>query len=76
MKDYLPELVPESSAAGQKFFDDFSPFVHEQNCLALVEAFEEGQRHIERNGNPKIIFLDTSLQVMSLLRKKREMQLQ
>ncbi|MBT8236722.1 MAG: DNA polymerase III subunit delta' [Bacteroidia bacterium] len=49
---------------------NFAPFIHEQNLLEIVEAFEEAHFHIERNGNSKIIWTDLSIQLTRLLHKK------
>ena len=48
----------------------FSPFVHENNILLLVEELEKAIYHIERNGNAKIIFTDLSIKLTRLLHKK------
>jgi len=50
--------------------NNFAPFIHEQNLLEIVEAFEEAHYHIERNGNSKIIWTDLSIQLTRLLHKK------
>ncbi|MEM9023535.1 MAG: DNA polymerase III subunit delta [Bacteroidota bacterium] len=52
------------------FIDKFARFVHGNNILPLQEAFNEAIAHIERNANPKVLFLDLSLKVILLLRKK------
>ncbi len=49
---------------------NFAPFIHEQNLLEIVEAFEEAHYHIERNGNSKIIWTDLSIQLTRLLHQK------
>ncbi|MBT8236687.1 MAG: DNA polymerase III subunit delta' [Bacteroidia bacterium] len=49
---------------------NFAPFIHEQNLIEIVEAFEEAHYHIERNGNSKIIWTDLSIQLTRLLHKK------
>ena len=50
--------------------NNFAPFIHEQNLLEIVDAFEEAHYHIERNGNSKIIWTDLSIQLTRLLHKK------
>ncbi len=50
----------------------FSPFVNGENCEELIEEFNKGIAHIERNANPKILFLDLSLSCMELLKKTFE----
>ena len=56
----------------QTFAKRFSPFVHGANGVDLINAFDQCIGHIERNGNPKILFLDLTLKVMKLLRRKAE----
>ena len=48
----------------------FSAFVHEKNIEAFYELIQKGFSDIERNGNPKIIFLDISLRLTKLLHIK------
>jgi len=49
--------------------EKFAPFVHGSNILEIIEALETANYHIERNGNPKIIFTDLSIQLTRLLHK-------
>ena len=57
--------VAESEA---KFLQNFAPYVHGANCLPIIELFNDAVYHIERNANPKILFLDVSLKLTKLLR--------
>ncbi|TDQ32802.1 DNA polymerase-3 subunit delta' [Zeaxanthinibacter enoshimensis] len=50
--------------------EKFAPFVHENNVEALVSELEDAMYHIERNGNPKIIFTDLSIKLTRLLHNK------
>jgi DNA polymerase III subunit delta' len=63
--DIVPLLDHEKG-----FIQKFSKFVHEGNCLQLVEEFNLGIQHIERNVNAKIVLMDLSLKVLQLLIKK------
>lgn len=47
----------------------FAPFVNGENCERLIEEFNKAIAHIERNANPKILFLDLSLSCLELLKK-------
>jgi len=48
----------------------FAPFINEQNIIQLFNEFENGIKHISWNGNPKIIFLDTALRMIRLIKKQ------
>jgi DNA polymerase-3 subunit delta' len=60
------------SAKESEFSEKFSPFIHEGNVYALVEAFTEAGNHIEANGNPRIILMDLSIRVIRLLMLKAQ----
>ncbi len=53
-----------------EFINNFMPFVHTGNVAGYDALFNEGILHIERNGNPKIIFLDIALKLVKLIRQK------
>lgn len=48
----------------------FAPFVHSGNILEINKEINDALYHIERNGNPKIIFLDLSMKLTRFLHKK------
>ena len=50
--------------------DKFSPYVHEENIEEFYDVIQKGFNDIERNGNPKIIFLDISVKLTRLLHVK------
>ena len=50
------------------FLANFSPYIHGANCIEIIELFNDASYHIERNANPKILFLDVSLKLTKLLR--------
>ena len=52
------------------FAANFAPFVHSGNCVEMIKEFNESYYGIERNGNPRILFMDLSLKMSKLLRKK------
>jgi DNA polymerase III subunit delta' len=52
------------------FLRKFSPFIHGANCIMITEELNKASHNIERNANPKILFLDLSLKMMKLLRVK------
>jgi DNA polymerase-3 subunit delta' len=41
---------------------------------AIIAELEKAHYHVERNANPKILFLDVSLQIMSFLKLKSSPQ--
>lgn len=67
LKEDLIELVflPEVE---QDFADKFSRRFDYTQIEAVVAEFEKASYHIERNANPKILFLDVSLQIVLFLK--------
>lgn len=63
------ELNKTTSTESQ-FLIKFAPFIHGANCLEIIELFNDAYYHIERNANPKILFLDVSFKLTKLLRVK------
>ena len=53
-------------------FENFAPYIHENNVQELVAEIEKAMYHIERNGNAKIIFTDLSIQITRLLHRKAD----
>ncbi len=53
----------------KSFGANFSRFINERNVIPLKEIFEEGYQHIAMNGNDKVIFTDTLLKVVRLIRR-------
>lgn len=51
-----------------KFLSNFAPYIHGANCIEIIELFDNASYHVERNANPKILFLDVSLKLTKLLR--------
>ena len=58
-------LTSEQSA----FLKKFAPFINHNNIVPMSEAIEEAHYHIERNANPRILFLDVSLKIFLQLKK-------
>lgn len=59
---HLPE-------AEMSFVEKFSPLYATTKLETCVSIFEKTSYHIERNANPKILFLDVSLQLVLLFRQ-------
>jgi len=47
----------------------FAPFINERNIVPFSKEFELGVKHISMNGNPRIIFLDTALRMVRLIKR-------
>ncbi|GAB1453497.1 DNA polymerase III subunit delta [Draconibacterium sp.] len=47
----------------------FAPFINERNIVPFFNEFEKGITHISWNGNPRIIFLDTALRMVRLIKR-------
>jgi len=54
------------------FLTKFSPFIHEENSILIVEKLEESIKAINRNSNAKILFFELSLQMVKFLKLKRK----
>lgn len=52
------------------FTKKFAPFFNEVNCMKFTEEFNLAISHIERNANPRILFLDLSVKVIQYLLAK------
>jgi len=52
------------------FLTKFSPFIHEENSILIVEKLEESIKAINRNANAKILFFELSLQMAKFLKLK------
>jgi DNA polymerase-3 subunit delta' len=50
-------------------FIKFSMMINEANCHDFAKELNTAYMHIERNANPKILFLDLSFKLGKLLRK-------
>ena len=71
LKNYGVETMMKMNVSGQNFtMDKFAPFIHAENCMEIISELNMAQLHIERNANPKIVFLDTSFKIARLLHKK------
>jgi DNA polymerase-3 subunit delta' len=61
----------DDSGFGNGFsFEKFAPFVHENNIIEIYDEVQSAYENIERNGNSKIVFLDTSIKLTRLLHTK------
>ena len=51
--------------------EKFAPFIHGGNIQEITEELNKASYHIERNGNAKLILLDTSIKLTRLLHQKQ-----
>ena len=71
LKNYKADSLLFFESSDAKFsIEKFAPFVHQNNIFEITAALEDAAYHIERNGNPKIIFADLSIQLTRLIHKK------
>lgn len=55
-------------AAELDFIKNFSKVMDIPKAEAVISELEKAYYHVERNGNPKILFLDVSLQFVNILK--------
>jgi DNA polymerase III subunit delta' len=54
----------------KQFLEKFAPFINQKNYERLVEEFNANYYFIERNANPKILFMDLLLRTNELINTK------
>ncbi len=57
------------TADQRSFLEKFSPYINHNNIVLLSKAIDDAHYHIERNANPKILFMDLSLKIFLQLKK-------
>ncbi|RAU83774.1 DNA polymerase III subunit [Pontibacter arcticus] len=62
-------LITYLPPAELEFVQKFSKVITSANAGQLTEELSQAHYHIERNANPKMVFVDTSIQLASFLRK-------
>jgi DNA polymerase III subunit delta' len=58
------------SGQEKQFLEKFAPFVNQKNYENLVEEFNSNYYYVERNANPKILFMDLLLKTNELINMK------
>ncbi len=66
---HRPEMV-YMNAPEQGFATRFAPFIHEHNCIGIMEELNLAQRHIEQNVNAKMVFFDLTLKMIVLIKQQ------
>ncbi len=64
------ELI-KATKLEEAFVSKFSSFVNRKNAQQFSEIIELAIKHIERNGNSKIILMDMSLQIATIFAKDK-----
>jgi len=54
----------------REFLQKFAPFIMGHNISQIHEEFTKAHYHLERNGNPKLIYFNLSVKLMRLLKLK------
>lgn len=71
MKNYGLDSLAFIEALDDNFdMNRFAPFVHSGNIFPIADLFEKAIYHIERNGNPQLIFTDLAIRLTRHLHTK------
>ncbi|PBQ31837.1 DNA polymerase III subunit delta' [Sphingobacteriaceae bacterium] len=70
MFNYGDKNLVRLSGQEKQFLEKFAPFVNQKNYERLVEEFNSNYYYIERNANPKILFMDLILKTNELINMK------
>ena len=62
-----PEIVYLEKNESE-FSRKFSPYINEKNIFEITNEFDLAYANIERNAYDKIVFMDLSLKLISLIR--------
>lgn len=72
LKNYKADPLVYLEPAAQNFkLENFAPFIHGNNIIAITKELETAIYHIERNGNSKIILSDLSIKLTRFLHQKK-----
>lgn len=61
MFNYGDKSLIRLSGQERVFLEKFAPFINQKNYERLVEEFNNNYYYVERNANPKILFMDLML---------------
>jgi DNA polymerase III subunit delta' len=68
-KGGITASLPNDNSEEATLIRNLSPFIHKSNITGYETLFNEAFHHIEHNANPKILFLDMSLQLVKLIKQ-------
>lgn len=70
MFNYGEKTLIRLSGNERQFLEKFAPFINQKNYEKLVEEFNGNYYYVERNANPKILFMDLLLKTNELINMK------
>lgn len=70
MYNYGERNLVRLSGQEKQFLEKFAPFVKRNNYEKLIEEFNNNYYYVERNANPKILFMDLFLKTNELINLK------
>ncbi len=65
--NYADSSIMKLGEEEQAFVKKFSPFIHANNIERFTEELNKAHYHMERNANPKILFMDLAFKFNELL---------
>lgn len=65
--NYADSSIMKLGEEEQAFVKKFSPFIHANNIERFIEELNKSHYHMERNANPKILFMDLAFKFNELL---------
>lgn len=73
LENYASNILVNTPLTYNNFkWQSFSQFVHGNNIEDIINEINKAYFHIERNGNPKIIFLDMGVKLTRYLARKKD----
>lgn len=70
MYNFGEKTLVKLSGSEKQFLEKFAPFINQKNYQLLAEEFNSNYYFIERNANPKILFMDLLLKTNDLINLK------
>lgn len=64
LRNYTEDHLTRVSEEEENFLEKFSRFISGNNVFDFMTAFNDAHYHIERNANPKILFMNLCFNVM------------
>ena len=70
MYNYGERNLVRLGESEKQFLEKFAPFINQNNYEKLIDEFNTNYYYIERNANPKLLFMDLFLKTNELLNTK------